>query len=169
MPDRFGDCYFDTVTLSNFALAGCFDLLVSRYGRRALVTLEVLDEIMDGVVAGYAALGRVEAALHAGRLRCAKPLTSGERVTYRELLHAMSPGEASCIACVQSRGGIVVTDDRLARDCCAERKIRCTGTIGILGACVADGTLTAEAADSLLQAMIAAGYHSPVTRVSGLS
>ena len=50
----------DTVVLSNFALAGRFGLLVTRYGPRALITPEVRDEITDGVVAGYSRLCEVE-------------------------------------------------------------------------------------------------------------
>ena len=46
--------FFDTVTLSNFRLAGRLDLLITRYGARARVTPEVLDEVTDGVVAGFA-------------------------------------------------------------------------------------------------------------------
>ena len=48
--------YFDTVTLSNFALAGRLDLLIRRYGQRAHITPEVLDEVSDGIVAGFTGL-----------------------------------------------------------------------------------------------------------------
>ena len=40
-PERSNDFYFDTVTLSNFALAGRTDLRLLRYGQRAMVTEEV--------------------------------------------------------------------------------------------------------------------------------
>lgn len=168
MPERRPDYFFDTVTLSNFTLAGRLDLLVTRYGRRALVTHAVLDELTDGVVAGFAALRQVEAAVARGALARAKPLSPDERDLYRQLLRTLGPGEASCIACAKTRGGIVVSDDRAARDCCAERVVPCTGTIGILKACTRDGTLPPEAADAALQAMIEAGYHSPVRRISDI-
>jgi predicted nucleic acid-binding protein len=160
--------YFDTVTLSNFALAGRVDLLISRYGQKALVTREVLDEIIDGIVAGYAALSEIESAVASGELGLTEPLVLSERDTYRKLLRILAPGEASCISCAMNRGGVVVTDDKTARDCCTERGITFTGTIGILIACYRDGELTSAEADVIVQAMIDAGYHSPVHRISDL-
>ena len=169
MPEpKPGRWFFDTVTLSNFALAGRLDLLISRYGCRAHVTAEVLDEVTDGVAAGHAALSSIEAAVAADRFTSAKPLSSKERETYRDLLRILSPGEAACIACAKTRGGTVVTDDRTARDLCAGRGVGCTGTIGILKACVLDGMLSAAEADAVLDAMIAAGYRSPVQKISGI-
>ena len=63
MPDGGRFYYFDTVTLSNFALARRFDLLTGRYGGRLHITPEVLGEIMDGIAAGYSAcfLGALKA------------------------------------------------------------------------------------------------------------
>ena len=160
--------FFDTVTLSNFASANRVDLLVSRYGRRALVTPEVLDEVADGFVAGYVHLATVETALASRQLGNAEPLSLDEREIYRELLRIVSPGEASCIAGAKSRGGIVVTDDKTARGCCTERGVDFTGTIGILRACVLDTTLSSSDADLILQKMIDDGFYSPVTTISGL-
>lgn len=168
MPDRGRDRYFDTVTLSNFALAGRLDILTLRYGRRAKVTQQVQDEVSDGIAAGYAALGEIEHALLSGKFGMAAPLTPTERNLYRNLIRRLVPGEASCIASAQHREDIVVTDDRAARDCCAEQGVRFTGTIGILKACCLDGTLTAPEADTVLHAMVAAGYRSPVHRISDL-
>ncbi|MBN1152281.1 MAG: hypothetical protein JXA58_03635 [Dehalococcoidia bacterium] len=168
MPRRPGVYFFDTVTLSNFALAGRVDIVTSRYGPNALVTSQVLDEIVQGIVAGHEELREIEAAVAASSLGMAGQLVSAERETYRELLNILAPGEASCIACARHRRGIVVTDDRAARECCAERGVRFTGTVGILKACCVNGTLCAAEADEILLAMIAAGYHSPVGRVSDL-
>jgi predicted nucleic acid-binding protein len=169
MPKRRRDYVFDTVTLSNFALADSLDLLASRYGKRVRVTQEVLDEVTDGVVTGYSALRAVEEAVASGRFSSADPLTSKEeRETYRGLLRVLAPGEASCIAFAAVRSGIVVTDDRTARDCCRERGVAFTGTVGILKACCLDGTLTAEAADTILERMVESGFYSPVKRISDL-
>jgi predicted nucleic acid-binding protein len=168
MSDRSGDFFFDTVALSNFALAGQLDLLVKRYGPRAHITAEVLNEVLEGIVAGYPALRAVEVALEERKLSDAGTLTAEERRIYRELLRTLAPGEASSIACAKVRSGTVVTDDRAARGCCGERDVRVTGTIGILKACVQDGTLAAEQADAILRSMIDAGYFSPVRRISDL-
>jgi predicted nucleic acid-binding protein len=169
VPETRRSYIFDTVSLSNFALVGRLDLLVSRYGKRAVITPEVYGEITDGVVAGYVALQAVEDAVSAQRITQGAPLsTASERHTYRDLLHMLAPGEASCLAHAASRGGTVVTDDRTARQYCAEHKIPVTGTIGILRACSIDGALSAAEADDILDAMIAAGSYSPVPRVSDL-
>lgn len=169
MRKRKCDYVFDTVTLGNFALAGRLDLLVSRYGPRLRVTPEVLDEVTDGVIAGYSALTAIEGAVEdAGFSRIGLAMSSAERETYRELLRVLAPGEASCIAYAKAHGAVVATDDRTARDCCAERGVTFTGTIGILKACCIDGTLAVEEADAIIQAMIDAGYYSPVQRISDL-
>ncbi|MDA0747073.1 MAG: hypothetical protein O2954_11175 [bacterium] len=168
MPESVFDYYFDTVTLCNFALAKRFDLVRVRYGSRAQITSAVLEEIAGGIVAGYGGLQEIEDAVTAGRVGQAGILNGREREIFRSLLHTLAPGEASCIACAQSRGGIVVTDDKAARDCCLERDVKFTGTIGILKACCRDGLILPQEADGVLQAMIEAGYFSPVRNISGL-
>ena len=159
---------FDAVTLSNFALTGQFALLVRRYGQRAMLTPEVLDEVTAGVIAGYYGLSNIEKAVDEGSICLANPLTMDQRQTYRELLRILAPGEASCIAHASAHGGIVVTDDHAARQCCGERNLPFTGTIGILKACCMEGSLSPEEADDCLAAMIDAGYYSPVQRISDL-
>lgn len=166
MPETGGNYYLDTVTLSNFALSGRTDLLVARYGRRAVVPPQVLDEIADGVVAGYSKLREIETAVTAGDFSSAEEFSAEERDIYRERLRVLSPGEASCVALAQTRGGIVVTDDRAARNCCFDNGIPLTGTVGILKACVLDAVLSIQEADDVLQAMTGAGYHSPVRGIS---
>lgn len=160
---------FDTVTLSNFALVGQFELLVKRYGRGLLVAPEVLGEVAEGVIAGYSALREIEAAVDAGRVGQPSALSSeADRRVYRELLRILAPGEASCIAHAEACSGVVVSDDHTARQCCSERGIAVTGTIGILKACCMDATLTPEEADAILKSMIDVGYYSPVPSLRGL-
>ena len=169
MPERKSIYVFDTVSLSNFAMAGRLDLLLSRYGKHLKITLEVLDEITDGVVAGYPELHEMEELVAAGKFGTAKQSGSGsERDTYRELLRILGAGEASCIAYARGHSAIVVTDDKTARECCIERDIKYTGTIGILKACCAAGALSLDDADKALAAMIDAGYYAPVQRISDL-
>jgi predicted nucleic acid-binding protein len=168
VPEQPCSFYFDTVALSNFALAGRLDLLIGRYGRHALITPEVLSETIDGIVAGYADLRAIEAAFTATQFGSSEAFSARERHLYRELLRVLGSGEASCIVCAQVRGGVVVTDDRTARDRCTERGIEYTGTIGILKACALDGTLSLHEADDVLQAMADTGYYAPVRRISDL-
>ncbi len=168
MPEPSRVYYFNTVTLSNFALAHRLDLLVKRYGKRLCVTPEVLDEITEGIVCGYAPLADVEAACLSGDITASGPLQKSERSTYRKWLPSLAPGEASCLAAAKGKKAVVVTDDRHARECCTEEGVPFTGTIGILKACCLDRTLSPPDADAILQSMIAAGYHSPVRSISDL-
>lgn len=168
MPESGARYYLDTVTLSNFALSGRIDVLVARYGRRAIVPQQVLDEIADGIVTGYSDLRGVEAAVASGEFSSAEGFSAEEREFYRNLLRTLSPGEASCVTLARTRGGVVVTDDRTARRCCFDSGVPVTGTIGILKACAVDGTLSRQEADDVLQAMADAGYYSPVRRISAI-
>lgn len=160
--------YFDTVTLSNFALVGRMDLLLRRYGQRAFVTPEVLSEVLDGITAGYDSLQDVETATDDRRFTTAPSLTVDEKAVYMELLRSLAPGEASCIARACVKGGTVVTDDRATRSLCSERDVPFTGTVGILKACVQEGLLEGGDADAVLQSMIDHGYYAPVRRISDL-
>jgi len=63
MPRKHAAYYFDTVTLSNFALVDRMELLVKRYGRKLHITTEVENEIAAGIVAGYTSLERIECLL----------------------------------------------------------------------------------------------------------
>ena len=169
MPDRPAKrFFFDTVTLANFALAGCFGLLVDRYGRSLSVTEQVRVELAAGRAGGYAGLEAVEAALSAGEISPVGPMDTAERELFAELLRTFGAGEASCIALALQRGGVVVTDDRTARRRCAGRGILVTGTIGILKALAVDRIVAAEEADALLARMVEVGFYSPIRRVSDL-
>ena len=80
----------------------------------------------------------------------------------------LAPGEASCLAYAKIHDAVAVTDDRTDRECCGRHGVTFTGTIGIHKACCLDGTLSPEEADITLQAMIEAGFYSPVQCISGL-
>ncbi len=164
MPERRERLYyFDTVTLSNFALANSMDLLVDRYGRRLLVTHEVRAEIDDGIASGFDDLSVIDDLIFAGKITLAPPIeTAVERKSYLECIRTLSAGEASCIVCAAVRGGIVVTDDYAARKHCQERGLTVTGTIGILRRLYQEGVITQHLADEKLASMIAAGFYSPI-------
>lgn len=159
--------FFDTVTLANFARADAMHLLVDRYGRRAVLTPDVLSELENGIAAGRSQLLTVE-KLAADNQLATTCLTPEERQTKVPLLQSLGAGEASCIACAIHRGGIVVTDDRTARATCSDYGIPVTGTIGILLALVRDGTLPSSDVDTILAEMIRQGFYSPVASISCL-
>lgn len=160
--------YVDTVVLSNFAFAKRLSLLIARYGAQICITPAVLEEVLEGIATGYQALRDIETAVTAGKFALVSTLNDVERGIFQDLLRGLSPGEASCVACAQHRGGIVVTDDGSARNACRERQVKFTGTIGILKACCRDAMITPRDADDILQSMIDAGYFSPVRSISGI-
>ena len=160
--------YFDTVTLSNFALCGKFELLVGRYGLSLVLTEQVRVELSHGRSGGYAELEQIENELTKGRISIAAVMSSPEAILFGELISAIGSGEAACIAMAKHRGGVVVTDDLLARRTCASYGVRVSGTIGILKAMCLDQVIVPAAADALLTEMAAKGFYSPVRRISDL-
>ena len=160
--------YFDTVTLSNFALCGKFELLVERYGLSLILTEQVRVELSQGISVGYVELGQIENELMKGRIAVASTMSSPEVILFGELITMIGSGEAACIAMAKLRGGIVVTDDLLARRTSAAHGVHVSGTIGILKAMCIDHVIAPDAADALLADMVAKGFHSPVRRISDL-
>lgn len=155
--------YFDTVTLSNFALSHSMDLLVYRYGRNLFMTHEVRDGIAEGIIKGFDALQIVDELLFSKSISLALPIEeTRERQSYLQHLETLSPGEASCIVCANFRGGVVVTDDLAARKHCHHKCVPVTGTIGILRQFYKDGSLSQQKADEKLAAMIDKGFYSPI-------
>ncbi len=159
--------FFDTVTLSNFALTSSISLLMQRYGSRLLVTGEVLDEIAAGIAGGYSSLNEIQKLVENNTFSHVV-LNPAERKLLHQLLRQLGSGEASCIVAATHRNGIVATDDRAAREICAEREIRCTGTVGILKASCQENLISSHEADSLLHQMEVNGFYSPVKRISDI-
>jgi predicted nucleic acid-binding protein len=135
MPER-PQVFFDTIVLSNFARAGCLKLLVTRYRSRMAASSQVLDELIAGVDAGFEQLTEILELAEKSVLHIV-PLAKLEMLEYRQLLRTLGEGEAAVIALAKSRGAVVATDDRAARDACARLKIPVTGTLGILAAAYA--------------------------------
>jgi predicted nucleic acid-binding protein len=164
MPEHAG-WFFDSVTLSNFALAGGLRVLVARYRGRGFVTTQVIDELTHGVAAGYPSLAECLDLVDKGILR-AVSLERAERNAYRQLVAHLGEGEAGTIAAASRRRGVVVSDDLAARRTCADMGVAVTGTIGILRSAVRDVDLSLADANRLLHRMIEAGFHSPVDRIT---
>ena len=158
--------FFDSVTLSNFALADGLHVVDTRYKGRGFVATQVVDELACGVAAGHVLLSGCLGLLDKGVLRVAA-LDRDERVTFGLLITHLGQGESGTIAAAKHRQGVAVTDDLAARRTCVDLNVPVSGTIGILLAAVRDGQLIWAEADALLRKMIAAGFHSPVKRLPG--
>ena len=160
--------YFDSVSLSNFALAGKVDLLLRRYpSGRLCVTTQVVDEVLGGIQAGHGALKSILIALERGVIHPVT-LSAPEFRRYQELLSTLGSGEASLIAAAAGRRGTVVTDDRHARAVCRDLRIPVTGTLGILKAAYGEGMITPAEADKILADMVRHGFYSPVRTLAEL-
>ena len=164
MPDPSG-WFFDSVTLSNFALSGAVRLVRDRYRSRGFVTTQVVDELTRGVAAGYAALSDCLAPVDRGSWRVVT-LNKAERSTFRQLVSHLGEGEAGTLAAAYHRHGVAVTDDLAARRTCDDMGIPVTGTIGILRAIVRDRVLSLADAHDVLRRMIDAGFRSPMDRLT---
>lgn len=160
---------FDTVVLSNFAFVpGGILFLKKKYGERGAVTFQVMQEIAKAVHAGMSDLEEIEKNLFQKKGFQKISMIEEEQIQYIPLLRNLGEGEASCIAVALQRKGIVVTDDRMARNFCKELNIPVTGTIGILKTAHLDGLLQIDDADRMLKHMIKAGFYSPVQRISDI-
>jgi predicted nucleic acid-binding protein len=163
---------FDNTVLSNFAAVDRISLLEQLYRGRAYTTLMVVDEIQDGLQAGYQYLQSVEEVLSAphpaGWLQVLSLDSAEEQALYIELTASLSAGEASCLAVAIARGFVFATDDLAARRAATQRNVRLTGTIGILIRLVREGHLPLSEANNILAQMIALRYRAPVERLDDL-
>jgi predicted nucleic acid-binding protein len=162
MPEK--SWYFDTVSICNFFFSGADSLLKERYHQRGFITWEVYDELCAGF-ARYSSLQKFETLLNNKSFMIVS-LSDKARQTYSNLIAHSGKGEASCIAVAKASKGIVVTDDRAARQQCHHLHVLFTGTIGILKACVIDKTIRLNQADIYLDKMIKYGFYSPVRSIS---
>ena len=95
-------------------------------------------------------------------------LEPAERKTFTKLRRFLGAGEAASIASAVSRGAVVATGDRAARRACEDHGLAVTGTIGILKASVADGSLLLNEAEGMHTRMVDAGFYSPVKHLADL-
>ena len=165
MPEK--GWYFDTVSLSNFLFSGADSLLKTRYRKQGFITWEVYDEICAGFIK-YPSLQKLEILL-SNETFTLIPLSDQARKLYSNLIAHLGKGEASCIAAAKISGGIMVTDDRAARQQCSHSHVPFTGTIGILKTSVMDGAINLSQADMYLEKMIKSGFYSPVRSISEIS
>jgi predicted nucleic acid-binding protein len=150
----------DNTVLTNFALVGQDGLLL-RLWSGACTTPTAMDEYLAGVTAGA-----VPADAWQNLSQIA--LNEAEEALAASIVPHLGAGELTCLAVAFARSGILVSDDLAARKWAREHGIEVTGTVGALLACVRRGYLSLAQANSLLTAMIAAGYRSPVERLDGI-
>ena len=95
-------------------------------------------------------------------------LTEAEEKLAEELSPSLGAGERSCLAIAHSRHGLLITDDRKARQIALQINVQVTGTLGILVQLVTHDRLNLKEANKILADMIDKGFHSPMNDLSGL-
>jgi predicted nucleic acid-binding protein len=151
----------DNTVLSNLALVGQDDLPFRLWGEAAATTAASRAEYQAGVEAGLIPRGCW------GGLPVIE-LTPEEDALAFSFSAGLGPGERTCLAVAAQRKGMLASDDLHARRAATRLGVPITGTVGILAACVRTGHLSLAEANGLLEAMIAAGYRSPITSLDQL-
>lgn len=152
----------DNTVLSNLALVKRDDLAFSLWGEAAATTAAARSEYQDGADAGLVP-GECW-----GNLPVIE-LSDEEDALSLELAAGLGPGERTCLAVAAQRQGMLASDDLHARRVATRLGVPVSGTIGVLAACVRSGRLALTEANRLLEAMIAAGYRSPVASLDELA
>ncbi len=151
----------DNTVMSNFAVIERPDLLNCILPGQIATTKEAFAELRAGISKGLIPSGDWS-------WLDVLSLTSQEQKSFTLLTSSLGDGEASCLAMAASRGYRVLTDDRIARRKAHSMTIPTSGTLGALKLLVEQGILKQEEGEIYLQQMIAAGYHSPVTKLAAL-
>lgn len=159
---------FDTSVLSNFALADAMPMLEQMYEESAFVTVFIAAEIRAGIRAGHAGLGQAGQAIRKGWLREIDLVPGAEKSLFESLSASLGLGEASAIAVAANRGWTLACDDLAARREAESRRVKLTGTVGLLIKAVKSRIMTPENADRLLALMIKNGFFAPVKSLKSL-
>jgi len=160
MTDTSRLALLDNTVLTNFAIVHQ-DNLISRLWPGAATTSAAFGEYRVGVVAGVLP---TDAWQNLPQIS----LDENEEAIAAQIPPHLGTGERSCLAIAISRSGTLVSDDLPARKWARKNGIEVTGTVGILLACVQRGYLGLAQANTLLAAMIAAGYRAPVASLDAL-
>ena len=161
----------NTTIISNFASVGRLDILKDLLGQ-LYITTEVYAEIQDGLAEGYDFDIGIESHMYPlasdGWLHLTSLEGEEELRIFSHMPAALHRAEASCLGVAVRRGMAFLTDDARARSGARELQVLVSGTLGILVRAVTEEHLSLEVADSVLNQMIKAGYHSPYGTLAGL-
>lgn len=151
----------DNTVLSNFARIEQVNWLRIALVSRSITTVTVSQELRLGESLGIVPVCNWD-------WLPVVELTADEHELRTRLRTNMDAGEAECLAVALSRSGILMTDDRGARNMAKQYGVPVTGTLGALKILIDDGNMTVLRADEYLAKMIAQGFHSPVKSLSEL-
>lgn len=145
----------DNTVMANFALVQRADWLQELWPGMLVTPEEAWIELQAGI-----RLGRLPDADWSWLTILT--LTEEEQSLRDQLMPPLDQGEAACLALAYNRGYALLTDDRVARREARRLGVPVSGTIGILKSLVDDERVPLNAADAVLQQMIALGYYAPI-------
>lgn len=151
----------DTTVLNNFAQIGRPELSRSAFPDLA-APRSVWNELQLGVLRG-----RVPACDWSWLTIL--DLTEQEQTQADEIGRTLGSGEAACIAAAASRGLLMLSDDRDARELGRSLGLGISGSLGVLDRIVSNDTLSLEEADALLSDMVRRGFRSPFRSLREIS
>jgi predicted nucleic acid-binding protein len=148
----------DTTILSNFAHTKQVDLLAGALPD-VITTTQIMDELLQGEAVKRLPVSNWQ------RLTVVS-LSADEVAHFEGIRQVLDDGEASCLAVAYSRNGVFLSDDRDARRYAQRLDVPISGTLGVLALLVKNQQVSLTEADKLLQAMIQAGYRSPINSLA---
>lgn len=157
----FKPILLDNTVLSNLALVGQMGLVFHLWPDRVCMTRAVRGEyqraVQEGLLPAYAwsDLPVVD-------------MTAQENALAQTFSTRLGIGERSCLAIAHTRDALFASDDADARTAAQKLGIPVTGTLGILALAVRRELLPLSQANTLLMAMIAAGYRSLLYKLDTL-
>jgi hypothetical protein len=154
----------NNTVVTNLALIDRIDLLKKLFCR-VYISLEVYQEVEDGINYGYSFQNRTKKIIDNHEWLFVTGVEFPEMKLFLELAEFLHLGEASCIAIAKNRNWLFLTDDGDARDYANEFSIALSGTIGVLRDSVYAKFITLDKGEEYHQVMVDHGYRSPVKRL----
>lgn len=154
----------NATVLSNLAIAKRLKILRELYDK-VLVPYPVYEEILKGIEASYIFLDRVDKLMESEDWISLVYFTDESRKTFKALLDVLGRGEAAGIAMAEEQHLTFFSDDKVARNIARDRRVKISGTIGILKVAVEEYKISINEADVVLRKMIQGGYRSPIRSI----
>lgn len=154
----------DATVLSNFASSDSVDWLAQSVNE-PVVPVAVRNELHRGVHAGHDFLQRAADVCDRPLVRVVRTSVTSEKET-DPYTATLDQGEAAALVHATDVGGVLATDDGVARREARSRSVALTGSIGLLVRGVVTDSLDIERAQRWFQTWVEErGYYAPVDSV----
>lgn len=173
---------FDQTVLNSFAFVQAFDIIRRLYSGKAFICNAACKETQQRIDSSQRyqpllerlRLEAIHRALAEGWLQVVSDeVNPSDEITELQLAYEYSQSfcvrQAESMAIAHTRNWVFASDHPLIRNFARARKIRLTGTLGILVKAARVSILSASEADSIHACMVSQGYRSPLSPVNGVS